>query len=142
MKEFIRGTLRLNGWADAWQPVFDKLSAHPDDAQLNDLAETLWQKYPLGEDEPDRVVLCVSLKAERAGVPVWHRTWALDAEGDLRGSAVARIVSGTVSLGVEALMAREIPVGLHRAPHDPRLVARWLESTRPLAQFMRRIDHV
>lgn len=142
VKEFIRGTLRLNGWADAWQPVFDKLAAHPDQAQLNALAETLWQKYPLAEGEPDRVVLCVSLKAERAGVPVWHRTWALDAEGDVRGSAVARIVSGTVSLGVEALMMREIAVGLHRAPHDPRLVARWLDGMRPLAQFMRRTAHV
>lgn len=142
VKEFIRGTLRLNGWADAWQPVFDKLAAHPDEAQLNDLAETLWQTYPLAEGEPDRVVLCVSLKAERAGVPVWHRTWALDAEGDVRGSAVARIVSGTVSMGVEALMMREIAVGLHRAPHDPRLVARWLDGMRPLAQFMQRTAHV
>lgn len=142
VKEFMRGTLRLNGWADAWQPVFDALAAHPDEAALNDLAASLWHRYPLESGEPDRVVLCVSLKAENAGRPVWHRTWALDAEGDVRGSAMARLVSGTVALGVEAIMKREIPVGLHRAPHDPRLVARWLESTLPLAQFMQRIDHV
>lgn len=141
VKEFIRGSLRLNGWAEAWQPVFDALAAHPDEAGLQELADSLWHKYPLPDGEPDRVVLCVSFKAERAGLPVWHRTWALDAEGDVRGSAVARLVSGTVSLGVEALLAREIPVGLHGAPHDPRLVQRWLESTRPLAQFMQRIDH-
>jgi saccharopine dehydrogenase (NADP+, L-glutamate forming) len=142
VKEFVRGTLRLNGWADAWQPVFEELATAPDDARLKALSDELWEKYPLAEGEPDRVVLCVSLKAERAGIPVWHRTWALDAIGDIRGSAMARLVSGTVALGVEALMAREIPVGLHGAPHDPRLVAKWLEEIHTLAQFMRRIDHV
>lgn len=142
VKEFVRGTLRLNGWAEAWQPVFEALAAAPDDASLKALSDDLWEKYPLAEGEPDRVVLCVSLKAEREGVPVWHRTWALDAEGDVRGSAMARLVSGTVALGVEALMVREIPVGLHGAPHDPRLVRNWLEATRPQAQFMRLIEHV
>jgi saccharopine dehydrogenase (NADP+, L-glutamate forming) len=88
------------------------------------------------------VVLCVSLKAEKAGVPVWHRTWVLDAEGDVRGSAMARLVSGTVSLAVEAIMAREIPVGLHSAPSDPRLVTRWLEETGHQAQYMRLVDCV
>ncbi len=141
VKEFVRGTLRLNGWADAWRPVFDILATAPDDAQITALSDELWEKYPLAEGEPDRVVLCVSLKAERGGVPVWHKTWALDAEGDVRGSAMARLVSGTVALGVEALLAREIPVGLHGAPYDPRLVGKWLEEIHTLAQFMRRIDH-
>ena len=68
-------------------------------------------------------------QAEREGRPVWHRTWTLDATGDVRGSAMARLVSGTVALAVEAVMQREIPVGLHGAPHDPRIVARWLEAT-------------
>jgi saccharopine dehydrogenase-like NADP-dependent oxidoreductase len=141
VKEFVRGTLRLNGWADAWQPVFDTLATRPDEATLMALSDELWQKYPLTEGEPDRVVLCVSLKAERAGIPVWHKTWALDAEGDVRGSAMARLVSGTVALGVEALLAREIPVGLHGAPQDRRLVGKWLEEIHTVAQFMRRIDH-
>jgi saccharopine dehydrogenase-like NADP-dependent oxidoreductase len=141
VKEFVRGTLRLNGWADAWQPVFDTLATRPDEATLMALSDELWQKYPLTEGEPDRVVLCVSLKAERAGIPVWHKTWALDAEGDVRGSAMARLVSGTVALGVEALLAREIPVGLHGAPRDRRLVGKWLEEIHTVAQFMRRIDH-
>ena len=142
VRDFVRGTLRLNGWADAWQPIFEELATRPDDARLEQLSQELWKKYPLAPDEPDRVVLCVSLKAEHAGVPVWHRTWALDAEGDVRGSAMARLVSGTVALAVEAFLERAIPVGLHGAPHDPRLVGKWLEDTHTQAQFMRRIDHV
>ena len=142
VKEFTRGTLRLNGWAEAWQPIFDLIAAKPDDDTLRALSDALLQKYPVAEGETDRVVLCVSLKAERAGVPVWHRVWALDAEGDVRGSAMARLVSGTVALGVEALIAREVAVGVHGAPHDPRTVAHWIEAIRPLAQYMRRVDIV
>lgn len=136
VKEFVRGTLRLNGWAEAWTPVFETLAGNPSPDALEALSQELWAKYPLGEGEPDRVVLCVALRAEREGRPVWDRTWTLDATGDVRGSAMARLVSGTVALAVEALLAREIPVGLHGAPHDPRLVARWLDATRHQARHM------
>ena len=142
VKDFVRGTLRLNGWAEAWAPVFDMLAAHPRPEALQALSDELWAKYPLADGEPDRVVLCVSLKAERDGRPVWHRTWTLDATGDVRGSAMARLVSGTVALAVEAVMQREIPVGLHGAPHDPRTVGRWLEATRHLAQQMQLVTFV
>lgn len=142
IREFVRGTLRLNGWSAAWAGVFEDLAANPSEGRLKEMADDLWKTYPLEAGEPDRVVLCVSLKAEKAGVPVWHRTWVLDAEGDVRGSAMARLVSGTVSLAVEAVMAREIPVGLHGAPSDPRLVKRWLEETSHQAQYMRLVEAV
>lgn len=140
VKEFTRGTLRLNGWTEAWAPVFDVLAATPSPEALEALAAELWEKHPLAEGEADRVVLSVALKAEREGRPVWHRAWTLDARGDVRGSAMARLVSGTVALAVEALMRREIPVGLHGTPRDPRLVTRWLEALCPLAQHMQRIS--
>ena len=142
VKEFTRGTLRLNGWADAWAEIFAELSSRPDDARLEELSERLRDTYPVAKGDHDRVVLAVSLKADRAGVPVWHRTWVLDAEGDVRGPATARLTSGAVSLAVEAVLNREIPVGLHLAPHDPKVVARWLEEIRHLAQFMRLVEHV
>lgn len=145
LSDFVRGTLRLNGWADAWASVFAKLEAldGPDsDARLAALAEALWQGNAYAAGEPDRVVLFVSLRAERDGVAVWHQTWALDASGDLRGSAMARLVSVPVSLAVESVLAREIPAGVHAAPHDPRLVARWLEEVAHQAQTLTRIDHM
>ncbi|MEZ5776750.1 MAG: saccharopine dehydrogenase C-terminal domain-containing protein [Paracoccaceae bacterium] len=142
VKEFIRGTIRLIGWSDAWAPIFEELAERPDQDRLKALSDELWGKYPLAESEPDRVVLCVSLKAERAGVPVWHRTWVLDALGDVRGSAMARLVSGTVALAAEAIAAREVPVGIHGAPHDPRLVRRWLDAIGHEAQYMRLVRHV
>ena len=58
VKELVRGTLRLNGWAEAWAPVFETLAAGPSPHALQALADDLWAKYPLAEGEPDRVVLC------------------------------------------------------------------------------------
>jgi saccharopine dehydrogenase-like NADP-dependent oxidoreductase len=143
VKDFVRGTLRLNGWAEAWAPVFDELLDIGDDQdRLEALAARLWEQNAFAPGEPDRVVLCVSLKAERDGRPVWHRTWALDAWGDMRGSAMARLVSGTVVLAVEAVEARAIPAGVHGAPSDPRLVHRWLTALDPLAQKMEVVDHL
>jgi saccharopine dehydrogenase (NADP+, L-glutamate forming) len=141
VKDFVRGTLRLNGWADAWAPVFEELADIGDDeGRLQSLADRLWEGNAFAPGEPDRVVLCVSLAAEREGRPVWDRTWALDAWGDARGSAMARLVSGTVALAVEAVEARAIPAGVHGAPSDPRLVERWLAAIDPLAQRMELVD--
>ncbi len=92
--------------------------------------------------EPDRVVLFVALKAERDGYPVFHETWAMDAWGDVRGTAMGRLVSVPVSLAIEAVLTRELPAGVHGAPHDPRLVHRWLDEVGHLAQYLRRIDHL
>jgi saccharopine dehydrogenase (NADP+, L-glutamate forming) len=145
VKDFVRGTIRLNGWAEAWTPVFrevETLSGPAGDARLKEMADQFWRENAYGKDDPDRVVLFVSLKAEKAGRPVWHQTWALDAWGDVRGTAMARLVSIPVALAVESVLNREIPAGVHPAPHDPRIVSRWLEEVGHLAQYMRRIDHL
>jgi saccharopine dehydrogenase-like NADP-dependent oxidoreductase len=148
VKDFVRGTIRLNGWADAWAPIFreiEELEGKPApevDAALNARAAELLKDNSYAEGEPDRVVLFVSLKAERDGKPVFHETWAMDAWGDVRGTAMGRLVSVPVSLAIEAVLNREIPAGVHGAPHDPRLLARWLEQVGHLSQVLQRIDHL
>ena len=145
VRDFVRGTIRLNGWADAWAPVFaeiETLDGPAGDARLAAMAAEFWTANAYDEGEPDRVILCVSLKAERAGKPVYHETWALDAWGDLRGTAMARLVSVPVSLAVEAVLARDIPAGVHAAPHDAKLLARWLGEVGHLAQYMNRVNHL
>lgn len=141
VRDFVRGTLRLNGWSDAWADIFASIPTMSDD-DLRALADRLWVENAYDADEPDRVVLCVALKAEGPEGPVYHKTYVLDAHGDVRGSAMARLVSNTVALAVEAVMNREIAAGVHAAPSDPRLVARWLEDTSHQAQHMRVVDHL
>lgn len=148
VRDFVRGTIRLNGWADAWAPIFAEIeglegkSAAEVDAALNARAAALLKDNSYGEGEPDRVILFVALKAEKDGLPVFHETWAMDAWGDARGTAMARLVSVPVSHAIEGVMKREIPAGVHGAPHDPRVLTRWLGEVRGLAQYMERIDHL
>jgi saccharopine dehydrogenase-like NADP-dependent oxidoreductase len=145
VKDFVRGTIRLNGWAEAWGPVFreiETLEGPAGEARLAEMAAQFVRDNSYAPGEPDRVVLFVSLKAEREGRIMFHETWAMDAWGDARGSAMARLVSSPVSFAVESLLAHEIPAGVHPAPHDRKLVTKWLGQVRGLAQYMERIDHV
>ncbi|WP_338549396.1 saccharopine dehydrogenase family protein [Roseovarius phycicola] len=145
VKEFVRGTLRLNGWADAWSGVFEEIETLQGDegeARLIEMSDQFWRENAYAEGEPDRVVLCVEFKAERQGIPVWHKTFVMDAWGDERGTAMARLVSIPVSMAVEAVLNREIPAGVSPAPHDPKLVTRFLTEVDRLAQHLQVVDHL
>ncbi len=146
VREFVRGTLRLNGWAAAWADVFrevETLAEGPEgEARLKEISDRIREENAYAPGEPDRVILCVSLKAERNGRKVWHRTWVMDAWGDERGSAMARLVSVPVSMAVEAVTRHEIPAGVHAAPSDPKLVGSWLSEVARLAQHLQLVDHL
>jgi saccharopine dehydrogenase (NADP+, L-glutamate forming) len=145
VKEFVRGTLRLNGWTDAWADVFteiETLTGPEGDARLKEMSDQFWAENAYDEGEPDRVVLCVGLKAEKDGVEVWHKTYVMDAWGDERGTAMARLVSIPVSLAVEAVLNRAIPAGVHAAPSDPKLVQGWMGEIDTLAQHLQIVDHL
>jgi saccharopine dehydrogenase (NADP+, L-glutamate forming) len=145
IKDFVRGTLRLNGWSEAWKDIFaeiETLEGEAGEARLKEMSDQFWQKHAYDEGEADRVVLCVDLKAEKAGQPVWHKTYVMDAWGDARGTAMARLVSIPVSLAIESVLNREIPAGVSPAPHDPKLLARYLDEVGHLAQHLQVVDHL
>lgn len=145
VREFVRGTLRLNGWADAWKDVFaeiETLEGEAGEARLKEMSDQFWADNAYAEDEPDRVVMCVALKVSRNGKPVYHKTYVMDAWGDARGTAMARLVSVPVALAVEAVGAHEIPAGVSAAPHDPKLVARWMQEVDKMAQHLQVVDHL
>jgi len=120
----------------------ETLSGPEGEARLKEMSDQFWAENAYDEGEPDRVVLCVSLKAENEGVAVWHKTYVMDAWGDARGTAMARLVSIPVSLAVEAVLNRAIPVGMHAAPSDPKLVGDWMAEVDRLAQHLQGVDHL
>ncbi len=137
IKNFVRGTLRLDGWSKAWSEVFSIIGnpkAAEDEQQLLQLASRLWAENAYAAGEPDRVVLCVSLSAEKDGVLGYSKTWALDAWGDGRGTAMARLVSIPLSHVVEAVLEGKIDHGVCTPPSDPLLVQNWLEEVKIIAQ--------
>lgn len=145
IKDFVRGTLRLGGWSEAWREVFaeiETLAGAAGEARLKEMSDQFWAEHAYDAGEPDRVVLCVDLRAERDGLAVWHKTYVMDAWGDARGTAMARLVSVPVSLAVESVLNREIVVGVSPAPHDPKLVGRYLAEVDRLAQHLEVVDHL
>ncbi|RKF13465.1 saccharopine dehydrogenase [Roseovarius spongiae] len=144
VKDFVRGMLRLGGWAEAWKDVFaevETLEGAAGDARLKEMSDAFWAENAYDEGEPDRVVLCVSLKAERDGATRWHKTFVMDAWGDARGTAMARLVSIPLSLAVESVANGEIPAGVSAAPDDLGLVERYLGEVATLAQHLAVVDH-
>ncbi|KAJ57529.1 saccharopine dehydrogenase [Actibacterium mucosum KCTC 23349] len=145
MQEFVRGTLRLNGWSDAWADVFaeiETLHGPEGDARLQEMSDGFWAAHAYDAGEPDRVVLCVDLMVGPKDAPVYHKTFVLDATGDARGSAMARLVSVPVSLAVEGAAAGQIAPGVSTAPRDAEAVAKWLDVTREQAQHVAVVDHL
>ncbi|MGB1238829.1 MAG: saccharopine dehydrogenase family protein [Pseudomonadales bacterium] len=140
--QFVRGTLRYKGWKNAWQPIFRQIEAGMDDAAIDTLSDQLWQDNALADGEADRVVLAVTLKAVRDGQVVWHQTYALDAIGDSKGSAMAKLVSLPVSLAIEAVIKGEIGSGVTAAPDSPELVERWLNCAAQTTEKFALIDHL
>lgn len=125
VKEFVRGTLRLDGWSAAWADVFGRiatLKGPEGQAELARLAEQLWAAHPYGENDPDRVVLSVSLSAESRSVTRYCKTWTLDACGDAEETVMARLVSIPLAIAVEAAISGAIPAGVGPPPADFHLL--------------------
>ncbi|SNZ07485.1 saccharopine dehydrogenase family protein [Cohaesibacter gelatinilyticus] len=129
MNTFVRGTLRLNGWSDAWADIFNFVEneiAGPDgEEKLTELSEELWNNHSYDEGEPDRVVLVVDMKASKDGRAVWHKSYALDARGNDDASAMARLVSIPVSLAIEAVLDGKMEAGVQAAPSNPAIIENW-----------------
>ena len=145
VREFVRGTLRLNGWTDAWSDVFSEietLSGTAGEARLKEMSDQFWTDNAYDEGEPDRVVLCVDLKADKDGQTVWHKTYAMDAWGDGDSTAMARLVSGTVALAVDAVLKGQIEAGVSAAPSDANLVKNWMAIINSQSQHLEIVDHV
>ncbi|MCK0139951.1 saccharopine dehydrogenase family protein [Aliiroseovarius sp. F47248L] len=141
---FVRGTLRLNGWTEAWKDVFaevETLEGPEGDARLKEMSDQFWRDNAYDEGEPDRVIMCVALKAEKDGETVYHKTYVMDAWGDERGTAMARLVSTPVSLAVEMIRDGKAPAGVSAASADPEMIEAWMGHVRELAQHVEVVGH-
>jgi saccharopine dehydrogenase (NADP+, L-glutamate forming) len=137
IEEFIRGTLRLDGWAEAWHSVLDEIDAVDRSTAATDLeplAESLGQCYSYSPGEPDRVVLSVELEARRNGDTAWSGACLIDACGNDRGQAMARLVSLPVSLAVDSILAGDFSPGVHAATAQTQVIEAWLTTLEELGE--------
>lgn len=145
VNQFVRGTLRYGGWAKAWDHIFkevETLQGAEGDARLEEISQELWRKYAVEAGEADRVVLSVDICAKKAGQTVYDKSFVMDAYGDAKSTAMARLVSTPVSFGVEAILKGEITPGVHAAPSEPAIAGKWIDALRAGGDKMEIIDHL
>ena len=145
IKQFVRGTLRYKGWKNAWGDIFSEVDTLDDsiaEARLKEISDDLWDKYSYTDGEVDRVILTVELKVENDTEVVWHKQYLMDTLGNDNGSAMAQLVSCSVALAVEAVLGNEISSGVTAAPHQNKLVARWLDQAEDISDHFVLIDHL
>ncbi|MEJ6701971.1 MAG: saccharopine dehydrogenase NADP-binding domain-containing protein [Akkermansiaceae bacterium] len=145
VSEFVRGTLRLEGWANAWQPIFDTIdNLKPEDTEtvLKEMSDELWKNYSYQPDELDRVVLCVEHEVKDGDQTIWHQSYSMDEVGNEKGSAMARLVSLTVSLAVQSIVAKELPAGVLAAVSERKQVRSWIDQLRSMGESIKLTDHI
>ena len=145
VNQFVRGTLRLDGWSKAWSNVFseiENLTFPEGDTRLQEMSNEFWAENAYEENEPDRVILCVSLSAKSNSETLYHKSYVLDAWGTQESSAMARLVSIPVATAVEAIKNGEIKPGVTSAPDSPDLVDRWMVMVESLSQHLEIVDHL
>lgn len=120
VRTFVRGTIRLAGWHDAWQPVFETVRTGDVD-RITALARELAAAYPTGPADADRVLLAVELAAGE-----WDGGYVLDLTGDATESAMSRCVSLPVAYGVSRILAGRAHPGLSRAAGTAQEAGEWL----------------
>ena len=145
VKRFVRGTLRNLGWKSAWKEIFEvieKINIESDQEKLEKLSNMLWEKHSYEENEKDRVVLNVSLKASKNNASIFDRSFLLDAWGTENSTPMARLVSIPVALAVESVLNDKIPYGVTAAPKSPQIVTSWLNEIKKEAQIFNFIDNL
>ncbi|MCA1675917.1 MAG: saccharopine dehydrogenase, partial [Actinobacteria bacterium] len=125
LETFVRGTLRVHGWSDAWKPVFAELT-NGDEARISELAEDLAERYPATSSDHDRVVMSVRLALHTDTAETWRGEYLLDVMGNETERATSRLVSVALACAILEVVAGRVTPGLHQATNDPCAVQRWL----------------
>ena len=123
-QEFVRGTLRLIGWENAWADIFKMLdNKSPElDKEIDNLGSELWKKHPYLAEEQDRVVLFVKLLANKDDKEVFNGFYFLDEKGSGENTAMGKLVSITLSCAIDLIIQNKMPYGVQAAPHDENLI--------------------
>ena len=140
IKEFVRGTLRLNGWTLAWKEIFNMLEKQDAniEEQIQQISDELWNSYRYDKDEEDRVVLWVNLEAEQQDKKVFSSTYQLDEKGSGENTAMAKLVSITLSAAVDLMLQNKLQPGVQAAPSNKHIIDYFFKI---LSDYSIKIEH-
>ena len=140
IKEFVRGTLRLNGWTLAWKEIFNMLEKQDAniEEQIQQKSDELWNSYRYDKDEEDRVVLWVNLEAEQQDKKVFSSTYQLDEKGSGENTAMAKLVSITLSAAIDLILQNKLQPGVQAAPSNKHIIDYFFKI---LSDYSIKIEH-
>ncbi len=120
VKEFVRGTLRLDGWKDAWNDIFSMLENQTETIEddIYNKSEELLINNRYQPEEEDRVVLSVKLQGFENKNKIFNRYYFLDEKGSGEKTAMGKLVSITLSAAIDLMLEGKIKSGVKTAPHD------------------------
>ena len=81
-------------------------------------SDELWSKYQYEKEEKDRVVLSVCLEAYNKNGKLWSGSYELDQIGSGENSAMAILVSITLSSGIDLILKKKLNPGVQAAPKN------------------------
>ena len=128
--EFVRGTLRPLGWRSAWNPIFQFLGSNPNPDEVEKLAERLFQENSYQQNDQDRVVLHVELEAtHRERGKLFAERMSASLVGSFPfDSAMSKLVSIPVLIGIDEVLNGRFEPGVHRMPSGGAERARWFSK--------------
>ena len=140
IKEFVRGTLRLNGWTSAWKEIFNMLEKQDAniEEQIQQKSDELWNSYRYDKNEEDRVVLWVNLEAKQQDKKLFSSTYQLDEKGSGENTAMAKLVSITLSAAVDLMVQNKLQPGVQAAPSNKHIIDYFFKV---LSDYSIKIDH-
>ncbi len=124
VEEFIRGTLRLNGWKEAWSEIFNMLEKKSNNLEelISKKSEDLWRDNQYQINEEDRVVLYVKLQANLNKKEVYRGSYFLDEKGSGENTAMGKLVSLTLSATIDLMLQNKFQSGVMAAPKNPEFI--------------------
>ena len=78
----------------------------------------LWSKYQYKNNEKDRVVLSVKLDALNNNKIIWSGCYELDEVGSGENTAMALLVSVTLTAGIDLILQNKLDPGVQAAPNS------------------------
>ena len=106
--------------------------------QIQQKSDELWKNYRYDKNEEDRVVLWVNLEAEQQGKKVFSSTYQLDEKGLGENTAMAKLVSITLSAAVDLMLQNKLQPGVQAAPSNKHIIDYFFKI---LSDYSIKIDH-
>lgn len=124
INEFVRGTLRLDGWKKAWTEIFNMLDQKSTDQDelIIRKSEELWNNNQYLKNEEDRVVLYVKLQANKDGKEIYNGSYFLDEKGLGENTAMGKLVSITLSAVIDLMLENKFQPGVQAAPSQKNVI--------------------